>query len=81
MNQKLLKYKKYFTIPFGEIFQENNDNNPKNSNVMRRFYGIYIRSLDKIQGGHKIFDPHRHRVITRHKIIEIPMHKAIIKHI
>ena len=42
---------------------------------------IYPRSLDKIQGGHNIFHLHSHIVITRWKIIEIPIPKATIKHI
>ena len=35
----------------------------------------------KIQGVHEIFDLHSHRVITRWKIIEIPINKEIIKHV
>ena len=37
--------------------------------------------MDKIQSGHDIFDLHSHRVITGGNIIEIPINKAIIKHI
>ena len=48
---------------------------------LRTMDGIYLRSLDKIQGGHEMFDLHSHRVNTRRKIIEIPILKAIIKHI
>ena len=37
--------------------------------------------MDNIKGGHEIFDLHGHRVITRWKIIKLPIPKAIIKHI
>ena len=74
-------YNRHCTIKFVVFVQENNDNNPKNSNVLRKIYGIYLRSLDKIQVRHKIFDIHIHRVITRHKIIQISITKSIIKHI
>ena len=43
--------------------------------------GIYLHSLDTIQCGHDIFDLQSHRVITRQKIIEIPIPMIIIKHI
>ena len=42
---------------------------------------IYLQSLDKIQGGHAIFDLHSHRVIKRRKIIEITIPREIIKHV
>ena len=48
---------------------------------MRTINGFYLRSLDKIQGVHKIFDTHSQMVIIRRKIIEIKIHKTIIKHI
>ena len=81
VDQKPLDYKKYFKIPFGSFVQVNNYNNPTNSNILRKIYGIYLQSLDKIQGGHEIFDLHSQRVITRWNIFEIKIPKAIIKHI
>ena len=42
---------------------------------------IYLQSLDRIQGGHDIFDLHSSRAIKRWKIIEILIPKAIVKHI
>ena len=42
---------------------------------------IYLQSLDRIQGGHEIFDLHSHRVIKIRKMIEITILRAIIKHI
>ena len=48
---------------------------------MHTIDGIYLLSLDKIQGGRYIFDLKIHRVIRRQKIIEIPLPKVRIKHI
>ena len=47
----------------------------------QKIYGIQLWSLEKIQGGHDIFDPHSHGVITRRKIIEIPITKTIINNV
>ena len=76
-----MDYKKNFIIIFGVFFQSNNYNNPTNSDVSQTIDGLYLQSFDKIQYGHAIFDLHSHRVITRWKIIEIPITKTIIKHI
>ena len=43
--------------------------------------GICLQSLDRIQGGHEIFDLHGYRIMTGHKITEIPIPKAVIKQI
>ena len=37
--------------------------------------------MDKIQGGHEIFDLQSHRVITKQKMIHISIPREIIKHI
>ena len=79
-DQQPLDYNKHCKIIFGALKQENNNENPKNSNVSRTIGIIYLWSSDIIQGGHEIFDLHIHRVITRQKIIEIAIIKAIIKH-
>ena len=71
MDQQPLDYNKHFTIPFVAFFQENNENNPKKYYVSRTIDGVYLQSLDKIQGGHDIFDLYTHRFITRQKLIEI----------
>ena len=81
MDQQPLYYNKNCTIPFWAFDQANNDQNMKNPNVSRKFDGIYLRSLDRIQGGHDIFDLHSSRAIKRWKIIEILIPKAIVKHI
>ena len=70
MDQQTLDYNRHFKIPFGAFVQA------KNANIV-----IYLISLDKIQGGHEIFDLHSHRVITIWKIIEVTIPKAIIKQI
>ena len=60
MDQQPFDYNIHFIITFGAFIQENNDNNPKKSNVLRTIDGIYLQSLDKIQGRHDIFDIHIH---------------------
>ena len=79
--QQPLDYNKHLTTPLGAFVQSNNENNSKNSKKLQKNEGVYLRTLDKKQGRHEIFDLNSHRVITRRKIIEIPIHNAIIKHI
>ena len=50
--QQPLGYNKHCTIPFGAFVQANNDNNPKSPKFSRTIERIYLRSLDKIKGGH-----------------------------
>ena len=64
-----LYYNTHFTIPFGVFSQASNEKTPKNSNVSRTIDGIYLRSLDNIQGGRDIFYLNSQTVITRRKII------------
>ena len=80
-DEQTLDYNKRCRIPFGAFTQSSNENNPTSSNNLHTINGIHLRSLDTIQGGHEIFDIHSHRFITRRKIIEIPIPKAMIKHI
>ena len=81
VKQQILDKINYCKIPFGALDQANNDNNTTNSIVLQTIGGIYLLSLDKIQGGHVIFHLHSHIVIDRRNIIEIPIPKAINKHI
>ena len=69
LDQQPLYYNKHDTLPFGWCVQENNDKNPKNSNVLWKIDGIYLQSLDKIQGGNEVFYIHSHRIITRGEIV------------
>ena len=79
--QQILDYNKHCTIPFGAFVQANNENNTTDSNVLCTINGVYLGSLDKIQGVHEIFYLCSLRVITRRKIIEIKIPKETIKHI
>ena len=81
MYKQPLDYNKHFTIPFETLVQANNDNNPTNSNVSWKIDSIYLQSLDKIQRVHEIFYRHIRIFITRGGVVEIPIPKAIIKHI
>ena len=74
-------HNKHCTIPFGEFLQAKNDNNPKNSDVSQSIDSIYLRWLDNIQSGDKIFYIHSRRVIKRSNIIKTPIPKAIFKYI
>ena len=65
MDKQALNYNKHSTIPFGAFVQANNDNNLKNSNVSQKIEGIYLKLLDKIQGGHEILYLQSHIFITR----------------
>ena len=65
VDQKPLDYNKDCIILFGELFQLNNDSNLKNSNVSQKIEGIYLKLLDKIQGGHEILYLQSHIFITR----------------
>ena len=69
MDQQALDCNENFTIPFGAFVQANNDNNLQNSNVLQTIEGIYLKSLDKIQGGHEILYLQSQIFITRWKII------------
>ena len=68
MYKQPLEYNKHYNITFRAFVQENNDKNPINSIVLWEIDGVYLQSLDKIQGVQEILYIHNHRVITRKEI-------------
>ena len=73
VEQHHLDYNIQFTITFGSFVQANNNNNMTNLMFLQTVDDIYLRSLEKIQGKHEIFDIHSHRFIMRRKIIKVPI--------
>jgi len=78
LSRKNLDYKKHCMYKFGSYVQASQVHNPRNSNRPRTIDGIYLRPTKTIQGGHEIMDLTTNRVITRQKVIVIPVTDTII---
>ena len=74
-----LDYNKHCQIPFGAYVQGAQENNPTNTNAPRTIDAIYLRPLNNIQGGHELMNLSTGKVITRRKVVELPVTDLIIK--
>ena len=71
-------YEKHCKIPFGAYVQANNQSLPTNTNAPRTIDCIYLRPTKNKQGGHELMDIASGRVITRPRVIEIPITQVVI---
>ncbi|MGC9237926.1 MAG: hypothetical protein ACP5GF_13725, partial [Thiomonas sp.] len=74
-----IDYNKHCQVPFGAYVQAVQENNPKNTNAPRTIDAIYLRPVDNIQGGHELMDLNSGRLITRPRVVEIPITNLVIK--
>jgi hypothetical protein len=74
-----LDYVKHCTVPFGAYMQANHKTNQTNSNASRMLDAIYLRPVNSMQGGHELSDLNSGRVITRARVIQIPITDVVIK--
>ncbi|MGC8547340.1 MAG: hypothetical protein ACP5MU_06795, partial [Thermoplasmata archaeon] len=74
-----IDYNKHCQVPFGAYVQAVQENNPKNTNAPRTIDAIYLHPVDNIQGGHELMDLNSGRLITRPRVVEIPITNLVIK--
>jgi len=79
LGQRALDYKKECAIPFGTYVQAQTNPKQTNSNAPHTLDAIYVRPAQNIQGGHEVMDLASGRVITRGRVIEVPITKTIIE--
>ena len=70
---------KHCQVPFGAYVQASNEPQPTNTNAPRTIDCIYLRPTRNKQGGHELMDLMSGRVITRPRVVEIPMTDRVIK--
>jgi len=75
---RAIDYEKHCKIPFGAYVQANNQSLPTNTNAPRTIDCIYLRPTNNKQGGHELMDLASGRVITRPRVIEIPITQVVI---
>ena len=79
MGDPPIDYKKHCSISFGAYVQANHEQFPKNDQTACTLDCIYLRPCNNLQGGHELMDLNSGRVITRRKVIEIPITEIVIK--
>lgn len=72
-------YNKHCQVPFKAYVQACNENNLTNTNAPRTIDAIYLCPIQNIQGGHELMDLNSGKLVTRHKITEIPITQTVIK--
>ena len=71
-------YDKHCKVKCGAYVQAYNDNNPTNTTKERSIDGIFLKSLDNIQGGYEVLDLKTGQPTTRFHVDELPMPKEVI---
>ncbi len=74
-----IDFNKHCQVPFGAYVQAVQENNPKNTNAPRTIDAIYLRPVENIQGGHELMDLDSGRLITRPRVVEVPITNLVIK--
>ena len=75
--QKVLDYKKHFQHEFGEYVQAMHENDPTNAMTEWSIDGIYLHPNMNQQGGHVIMNLNTGKIITRSRVITIPLTKMV----
>ena len=78
---RTIDYNKHCVIPFGSYVQASQENNPTNTTAPRTIGCIYLRSLDTYQGGHELLNLNTNKIITRSKVINIPITQQVIERV
>ena len=79
VTRRPLDYDKHLQVPFGAYVQANNEPNPTNTNAPHMIDAIYLRPTPNKQGGHELMDLHTGKLITRNRVIELPVTEFVIK--
>ena len=77
MNRRPLDYTKHCQHSFGEYVQAGQQNDPTNTTIERTIDAIYMRPNDNQQGGHRVMNLNTGKIITRNKVITIPLTKIV----
>ena len=77
MNRRPLDYNKHCKHSFGEYVQAGQQNDPTNTPIERTIDAIYMRPNDNQQGGHRVMNLNTGKIITRNKVITIPLTKIV----
>ena len=75
--QKVLDYEKHCQHEFGEYIQAMHENDPTNVMTERSIDGIYLHPNTNQQGGHVIMNINTGKIITRGRIVTVPLSKTI----
>ena len=78
---RTIDYDKHCKIPFGQYVQAVTQNEPSNTPLERTIDGIYLRTLDNIQGGYEVLNLKTGKTITRHKVYQVPVTPGVIKRV
>ena len=76
-----IEYTKHCRFTFGSYCQALNENQPTNTPSPRTIGGIFLSVLDTAQGGHKLLNLATARIITRSRVIEIPITNDVIERV
>ena len=75
--QKVLDYEKHCQHEFGEYLQAMHENDPTNAMTERSIDGIYLHPNTNQQGGHVIMNMNTGKIITRGRVVTVPLSKTI----
>ena len=81
ITRKPVDFDKHCTVSFGSYVQATTQNTPTNTMEERSIDGIYLQTLDNTQAGHEVLNLKTGKVITRHKVKEIPLTKQVIERV
>ena len=76
-----IDYEKHCKISFGSYVQAFTQNNPTNTVEERCIDGIFLRTLENIQGGYEVLNLKTGQNITRHKVTVIPTPPEVIQRV
>ena len=73
-----IDYNRHCKMTFGSYCQASQQNTPTNTINPQTVEGIHLRALENIQGVYELMNLLTGKIITRHKVAEIPINKEII---
>jgi hypothetical protein len=74
-----LEYNKHCMVPFGAYVQANHETNQTSSNAPRTLDTIYLKPAMNMQGGHELMELNSGPVITRARVLQIPITDVVIR--
>ena len=78
LSQNNWYYNKHIQVELGAYVHSSQVNDPNNTNCPRTLDGIYFCLASNLQGGHQIMDLKTGQLITRPKLVKIPISYAVI---
>ena len=79
LHKEQLDYNKYCLVPFGAYVKASHETDTTYTDEPRTIDAIYLRANNNMQGGHELLDLKSKRVITRRKVVEIPVTRLVIQ--